>query len=261
MPNVALEGSTGVYQHNLAALGFGPGVLDEFAKLFGFPSAGGISLITKDTLTDGRIHFSELVSLPVIAGCKAAGAAERSAHFAKMSARGEVVQQVATAYLHAIAAASEVDNAKALDAQDQVLLDHAHAAHEAGTVANLDELRARVQLQSQQQALITAQNSLRKRPDPAQARDRHRLPARRLPLTDPAPYSDLAARLRKKCAPSPTRTARTTRTCRTRPSNTRRIHAAYRSQRLPTLSFNGYYARRARLPASARTAIFSPRAP
>ena len=61
MPSVTLEGSSGVYQHNLAALGFGPSVLDEFAKLFGFPSAGGISLITKDTLTDGRIHFSETV--------------------------------------------------------------------------------------------------------------------------------------------------------------------------------------------------------
>ena len=71
-----------------------------------------------------------------------------------MSARGEVVQQVATAYLHAIAAASEVDNAKALEAEDQVPLDHAHAAHVAGTAANLDELRARVQLQSQQQSRI-----------------------------------------------------------------------------------------------------------
>ena len=57
-----------------------------------------------------------LFSGPVIAAWKAAGAAERAAHFAKMSARGEVVQQVATAYLHAIAAASEVDNAKALEA-------------------------------------------------------------------------------------------------------------------------------------------------
>ena len=71
-----------------------------------------------------------------------------------MSARGEVVQQVATAYLHAIAAASEVDNAKALEAEDQLLLDHVHAAHQAGTAANLDELRARVQLQAQQQSRI-----------------------------------------------------------------------------------------------------------
>ena len=94
--------------------------------------------------------------------------------FAKMSARGEVVQQVATAYLHAIAASSEVDNAKALVAESQVLFDHAHAAHEAGTAANLDELRAKVELQAQQQALIDAQNAAGKRPDPAEARDRRR---------------------------------------------------------------------------------------
>jgi hypothetical protein len=47
-------------------------------------------------------------------GWKAAGAAERSAYFAKMTARGEVVQQVATAYLRAIADESEVENASAL---------------------------------------------------------------------------------------------------------------------------------------------------
>jgi hypothetical protein len=79
-----------------------------------------------------------------------------------MSARGEVVQQVASAYLHVIAAASEVDNAKGSGSGRQVLLDHAHAAHEAGVVANLDELRARVQLQAQQLALIAAQNALEK---------------------------------------------------------------------------------------------------
>ena len=75
------------------------------------------SFITRDDLTEGQMHFSQMLfSGPVIAACKGAGAAERAAHFAKMSARGEVVQQVAAAYLHAIAAASEVDNAKALEA-------------------------------------------------------------------------------------------------------------------------------------------------
>jgi len=77
----------------------------------------GLSEITKDDLTEGVIHFDQtLFSGPVIAAWKAAGAAQKAAYFAKMSARGEVVQQVATAYLHAIAAASEVDNAKALEA-------------------------------------------------------------------------------------------------------------------------------------------------
>ncbi len=132
LPTITLTGDTGFYQHNLAASGFGPSVVRKFAAMIPAGSTSTLSLITKDTLTQGQIHYSEtLFSGPVIAGWKAAGAAERAAHFGKMTARGEVVQQVATAYLHAIAVSSEVDNAKALVAHGQVLLDHAHAAHEA----------------------------------------------------------------------------------------------------------------------------------
>ena len=58
--------------------------------------------------------------------------------------------------------------------QDQVLLDQAHAAHEAGTASNLDELRARVQLQAQQQVAHRRPEQSRQGPDPAQARNRPR---------------------------------------------------------------------------------------
>jgi len=133
-----------------------------------------------------------LFSGPVIAGFKAARAGEKAAHFAKMSARGEVVQQVATAYLHAIAAASEVDNAKALESTGQLLLSHVHAAHQAGTAANLDELRARVQYQTQQQARIADENSLEK--DLILLKREIGIdPGQKIVLTDPAPYSELAA--------------------------------------------------------------------
>ena len=164
LPTITLKADTGIYQHDLAAQGFGPGVFSKFSAMFpGGKMPTGISLITKDDLTEGQVHLKwTLFSGPVIAGWRAAGAAERAAYFAKMTARGEVVQQVATAYLHAIAASSEVDNAAALVAQGQVLLDHAHAAHQAGTASNLEELRARVQLQAHQQALLYAQNELEK---------------------------------------------------------------------------------------------------
>jgi len=152
LPTITLTGDTGFYMHNLAALGFGPNTAKKFAGNFSGGTLPEIPLITKVTLTQGQVHYTQtLFSGPVIAGWKAAGAAVRAAYFGKMTARGEVVQQVATAYLHTIAAASEIDNAKALVAQSQVLLDHAHASHEAGIVANIDEVRAKVQLQSQQQ--------------------------------------------------------------------------------------------------------------
>ena len=193
LPTITLTGDTGYYMHDLAALGFGPKTISKFTSVFpGGEAPAGLSLITRDDLTEGQIHYSQILfSGPVIQGWKAAGAAERSAYFAKMSARGEVVQQVAKAYLRAIADESEVENAKALVEQAQVLEDHAHAAHEAGTAANLDELRARVQLQAQQQTLIAAQNQ--------QAKDLILLkreigvdPGQVIELTDPAPYSELA---------------------------------------------------------------------
>ena len=119
LPTIGLSGGTGVFQHDLAALGFGPESHQaDLLELFppGQPPRH-LRQSPRMTLTQGQLNYSQILfSGPVIAGWKAAGAAERAAHFAKMSARGEVVQQVATAYLQAIAAASEVDNAKALAA-------------------------------------------------------------------------------------------------------------------------------------------------
>jgi outer membrane protein TolC len=143
LPTVTVTGGIGYFEYDLAALGFGPNTLKGFSSLFpgGVPPPS-FPAVTKATLTQGQINYSQtLFSGPVIAGWKAAGAAERAAHFAKMSARGEVVQQVATAYLQAVTAASEVEDATALEKADQVLFEQARAAHEAGTAANLDELR------------------------------------------------------------------------------------------------------------------------
>ena len=160
--------------------------------------------------------------------------------FAKMSARGEVVQQVATAYLRAIADASEVDNATALEKADEVQLQHAHDAHVAGTVANLDELRARVQLQSQQQTLIAAQN--------AEEKDLILLkreigidPGQKIVLTDPAPYSDLAEQTPEEVRAIAYKNRQDYQNLQNQVIEVRAVHAAYRAQRLPSLSFSGYY--------------------
>jgi outer membrane protein TolC len=242
LPTITLKGDIGVYQHSLAAQGFGPGVISKFSALFpGGKMPAGLSLITRDDLTEGQLHFSEtLFSGPVIAGWKAAGSAERAAHFAKMSARGEVVQQVATAYLHAIAASSEVDNAKALLAEDQVSLDHAHAAHQAGVAANLDELRARVQLQAQQQALLYAQNAYEK--DLILLKRETGIdPGQKIILTDPAPYSDLAEQTPEEVRAIAYKNRQDYQNLQNQVVTYRAVHNVYRAQRLPTLVFNSYY--------------------
>lgn len=241
LPTINMSGGTGVHQYNLAAQGFGPGVLKQFAGLFpgGLPT--GLSLITRADVTQGQLSYKQnLFSGVVIAGWKAAGAAARSAYFQKMSARGEVVQQVSTAYLRAIADASEVDNATALMKADQLQYDHEHEAHEAGTAANLDELRARVQLQSQQQALIAAQN--------AQEKDLILLKreigidsGQKIVLIDPAPYSDLADQTPAEVRAIAYKSRQDYQNLQNQLIEIRALHSAYKAQRLPSLSFSGFY--------------------
>ena len=240
LPTITLEGGTGVFQHNLAALGFGPSTLNKFASRFGM-SAAGFSTITRDDLTRGQINFSEILfSGPVIAGWRAAGAAERAAYFSKMSARGEVVQQVATAYLRALAAASEVDDATALEQADRVLFDQMHEAHLAGTAANLDELRARVQLQAQQQVVFAAQNTL----DKSLILLKREIgidPGQKIQLTDTAPYSELAAQTPEEVRAVAYKNRQDYQNLQNQLEEMKAVHEAYRSQRLPTLTFGGYW--------------------
>jgi outer membrane protein TolC len=241
LPTITLSADTGVYQHNLAALGFGPGVVSKFASLFPSSMLGSFHEITRDTLTDETIHFSQvLFSGPVIAAIKGANAATKAAHFAKMTARGEVVQQVASAYLHAIAAASEVDNAKAQVDTAEVLFSHAHDAHVAGIAANLDELRAKVQLQTQQQSLIAAQNEYEK--DLILLKREIGVdPGQRISLTDPAPSSELAVETPEEVRAIAYKNRQDFQNLQNEVVEYQALHAAYRSERLPTLSFSSYY--------------------
>jgi outer membrane protein TolC len=242
LPTISLSGGTGVFQHNLAALGFSRGVIGEFGSLFpGGVVPAGINTITRNDLTQGQINFSQtLFSGPVISGWKAAGAATRAAHFAKMSARGEVVQQVAGAYLHALAASSEVDQETALEQADQVLFEQARASHEAGTAANLDELRARVQLQAQQQSVIAAQNALDKDLILLK-REIGIAPGQKIVLSDPSPYSDLAEQTPEEVRATAYRNRQDYQNLQNQVEELKAVHAAYRSQRLPTLSVSGFW--------------------
>lgn len=242
LPTITLTADSGFYQHNLVAQGFSPSLLGEFAPLFpGGKVPAGFSTLTHDTLTEGMLHFNEtLFSGPVIAGWRAAGAAQRSAYYAMMTARGQTIQDVATTYLRTIADSSEVANARANVAEAQVLFNNAHEEHMAGTVANLDELRAKVELQAQQQALSSAQNALDK--------DRILLkreigidPGQNIALTDAAPYGDLAEQTLPELIALAYRDRQDYQNLQNQAVGFKAIHQAYRSQRWPTLSFSGYY--------------------
>jgi outer membrane protein TolC len=77
-------------------------------------------------------------------------------------AKQMVILTVGNAYLLVVADETEVASVQAQVTTSKVSLDQAVANHEAGTAPKIDELRARVDYQTLEQQLISAQNSLEK---------------------------------------------------------------------------------------------------
>jgi outer membrane protein TolC len=191
LPNFSLHGEVGLHQYNLAAQGFRPALITQF----GIPAseAGNLPLITKVNTRIGRIDFSQaLFTWSGWDAWRAAKANEKAAYYDEQSSLGLVILNVGTEYLKVIAARSQVDYAQSLLETDQTLLYQARQKHAAGVVANLDELRARVTYQSQQQAVIAAKNQLEKNKI-ALNRTIGLAPEQQIQLTDVAAYADLAA--------------------------------------------------------------------
>ena len=190
MPNISLHGEHGLHQLNLAALGFKPSLLPSFgltpAEAAAFPE------IVKINSTIGQANLSQ--PLFTWAGWdvwKAAKASRSAAYYNTQSSRGLVVLNVGTQYLQTLAASAQVDYAQALLKTDETLLYQAQEEHKAGTAANLDELRARVQYQTQQQTLIAAENNFEKSKI-ALNRQIGLAPEQQIQLIDATPYADLA---------------------------------------------------------------------
>ena len=98
---------------------------------------------------------------------------------------------VGTQYLLALADAAQIENARALEKADEVAYQQAKDSHDAGVGTNLDVLRARVQLQTQQQAVINNENAFAK--DKIALNRMIGLPAdQEITLTDTAPYAEFA---------------------------------------------------------------------
>lgn len=192
MPNISLHGETGVHEIDLAALGFHPSILPAFRNFLPpGTTASSIHLISKVDTTIGQVNFSQdLFNWSGYDVWRAAQAAEKAAYYNAQSSRGLVVLNVGTSYLQALAARSQVDYAQALLKTDSTLLDQAHQEHLAGTAANLDELRARVQYQQQQQAVIAAQDNFEKAKI-ALNRQIGLAPEQQIRLTDSEPYAEL----------------------------------------------------------------------
>jgi outer membrane protein TolC len=150
------------------------------------------------------------------------------------------VLNVGNSYLQALALGAQVDNAQALLQADQVLLNQAVAEHQAGTAANLDEIRARVQFQTQQQAVISAEVNFKKAKI---ALNREiGLPAEQeIKLTDAAPYADLAEMNIDQAKEIAYRSRQDYQSLQAQVRAARLQRKAARWERLPTLDFEGNY--------------------
>ena len=143
LPTVTAQADSGAHQINLAAIGFSSSLIGKFAPSFPGFNFAAFPTVVKVNVTDAMVNYSQtLFSLSNIDRYRAAKANVVAAFFSKQSSRGLVVLTVGDAYLQALALGSQVDNAKALLEADRVLLAQAVAEHQAGTAANLDELRA-----------------------------------------------------------------------------------------------------------------------
>lgn len=234
LPTVTGEAETGYREINLAALGF---------KSNTIPIHGGVTInpIVKVAFTDAQANLQwSIFSLPAIENYRAAKEQFVSEQFHVRSVRGLVVLNVGTTYLQALAQASSIDNANSLLATDREILRQAHDQHLAGTVANLDELRARVTAQQQQQAVIAAENAFEKTKI-ALARQIGIPPEQKIQLTDPIPYADLTLLTLDDARARAYRDRQDYQTLQHAVRAALLRRSAARAQRLPSLNSGGNY--------------------
>ncbi len=190
LPSLQAEAYTRAAEINLAGLGFKPALFQQISQNSG--SGAVIPTIVKVNTTSAQVSLNQTIfNVPAFFLYRAAKKAGSAAELGTLNIRGGVALQTASGYLRALADRAEIENARALLRADELALQQAVESHRAGVATNLDELRARVQMLSQQQTLISAENTFAK---DKIALDRVMgLPAEQdLTLTDTVPYAELA---------------------------------------------------------------------
>jgi outer membrane protein TolC len=242
LPTIRWNAERSRLQINLATQGFRSGLLAKFPP--GFLTPGQIDgfqpLVTVNKVVAQATLKQTLFDLRSFELYRAAKEEIRAVDFSLLSAHGAVIQIVGDSYLLALADQANVANAQGLLATDAEILRQATLEHQAGTIAGLDQLRARVQYQQQEQAVIARQNAFEKS---IVALNREiGLPADQpIQLSDATPY----AALEVMPLPEELRLAYENRQEYLRlqaklRSAQLQSHAA-RYERLPTLTFNGNY--------------------
>ncbi len=130
---------------------------------FGFHFSGAPSVVGPFGVTDLRLFGSQnILDFTAIRNRRAAEENFRAANLSVQDARDLVVQSVASAYLQILTDQARIEATRAVVATAQALYERARDQHQAGVSPAIDELRAQVELKTQQQNLIAEQNQLDK---------------------------------------------------------------------------------------------------
>ena len=147
---------------------------------------------------------------------------------------------VGTQYLSALADQAQIANAQALVTADEEVLRQARLSHDAGVGINLDVLRAQVQLQTEQQVLVRAENTFAK--DKIALNRLIGLPAdQELTLTDTVPYADLAELPLDQARELGYQRRKDLLGLEAQVEVAERSRKAVKYERMPSLAFSGYY--------------------
>ena len=126
-------------------------------EAYGFPAKP--SIIGPFNIFDARVYLSQaVVDVEHLNDARAASLNAKAAKYGITTARDLVVLVTVNLYLESVATASRVEMTRAQRETAEQLLKQAQDLKDAGLVAGIDVLRAQVQLQTQRQRVIAAEN-------------------------------------------------------------------------------------------------------
>jgi outer membrane protein TolC len=128
--------------------------------VYGFHFAGVPSIVGPFSYTDAHATAQANFSWTALKNLRAAVENSRASELSVEDGRDLVVQAVAAGYFAILASQGNVDTTRTQVQTAEALYNAAHDRHQAGVSAAIDELRAQVELKSQQQRLLYQQNQL-----------------------------------------------------------------------------------------------------
>ena len=131
--------------------------------VYGFHFAGVPSIVGPFSFTDARAFANAPVfDWTAFKNLKAAAENARAAQLSLEDGRDLVVQSVASGYLTILADSGRIEVTRTQVSTADALVGLAKDQHQAGIIPAIDELRAQVELKTQQQRLVILQNQLAK---------------------------------------------------------------------------------------------------